>query len=157
MHTFGSNGFFEVDFKINSYNDLTNGLVSFIVRSNSAEDRVVAVYQFSDRKWYLKERNGAYKQSGDKVSVPNPSVTKGVSAAINYSGWNRVRLESNGSTVSLYVNGTPLLSANSFEHLNYGRVGMEVRYADVYFDNVVFRGDGEGRVHDGVKEVGGMR
>ena len=49
--------------------------------------------------------------------------------------------------VNLYVNGALLLSSNAIEHKNYGRVGMEVRYADVSFDNTVYRGDGEGRVH----------
>lgn len=156
LHTFGSNVQFEADFLVVRHNTDPKARLSFVVRENSNKDRVEINYDFAARQWEVREWTGVVEARSDGKLAHNPSRLLATTAAALPSGWNHLEIRVVQTNLIARLNGYELLTAIKLEQLGYGRVGFRVRYADVMFDNIEYAGDGEGRVHDGVKEIGGM-
>lgn len=156
LHTFGSNVQLDVDFQVVNHAKDPKAQLSFLLRANSDKDRIELSYQFSTRQWEVRERTGIVEKRGDGKLVNNPSRLLATTVAPLPKGWNHLEIEVIQTTLIAKLNAEELLTAIKLEHLNFGRVGFEVRNARVMFDNVTYAGDGEGRVHDGVKEIGNM-
>jgi len=156
LHTFGSNVQLEADVRVLRHAERKGARLTFLLRHNSDRDRVEVTYGFGTGLWEVRERCGVVKKLRDKQLVNNPSRLLAIAAAPLPEGWNRVALTLVEGTLVATLNGQRLLEAKKLEHTSYGRAGFEVRHADVQIDDVKYQGDGEGRVHDGVKELGGM-
>lgn len=141
LHVHGRDVAFESKVQVNSYN-AASGALTFIVRGNNSDSsRITAQYTFSDQQWRLIEQDSA------SASVYT-RATSGVAPLP--AGWNLVHVDVSGSTVSLTVNGSPVISASNFVHDSWGRVGLQAKYVDAYFDDVAYTGDG--RAEKGVGE-----
>lgn len=156
LHTFGSNVRFEVDVNVVRASQNPKAQLSFLVRHNSDRDRLEVTYSFGSGQWEIRERTGIVKKRKDGKLINNPSRLLATTVAPLPKGWNHLEITAVQSTLIVLRNGHELMTAVKLENLNYGRVGFEVRHAEVMFDNVAYSGDGEGRVHDGVKEIGNM-
>lgn len=156
LHTFGSNVRFEADVNVVRHSPSPKAQLMFLVRHNSDKDRLEITYNFAERQWEIRERTGIVKLRADGKLINNPSRLLATTDTPLPAGWNHLEIQTVQSTLVARLNGAELLTAIKLENLNFGRVGFEVRYADVMFDNVAYSGDGEGRVHDGVKEIGNM-
>lgn len=155
LHTFGSNIQLEADVLVVRSSARPQAQLSVLARTNSDRDRIELTYSFASRAWELRERTGIRKVRDGKL-INNPSRLLATTEAPLPIGWNHIEITAVQRTLIAKLNGRELLSAANVEHLSYGRVGFEVRYAEVMFDDVAYSGDGEGRVHDGVKEIGNM-
>jgi hypothetical protein len=155
LHTFGSNVQFDADVLLTRQTANPQAKFSFLVRCNSDRDRIEITYNIARHEWEARERTGIRKLRKDKL-INNPSRLLATTEAALPLGWNHLEITVVQTTLIAKLNGHELLTARNLEHLNYGRVGFEVRSAEVMFDDVAYSGDGEGRVHDGVKEIGDM-
>lgn len=156
LHTFGSNVQVGLDFRVTRHRDDPQARLSFLLRANSDKDRIELTYDFAARLWEARERTGIVEKNAADKLANNPSRLLATTAAALPQGWNRLEIRLVQTTLIAVLNGQELMTAIKLEHLSYGRVGFEVRYADVMLDNFEYLGDGEGRVHDGIKELGGM-
>jgi hypothetical protein len=156
LHTFGSNVQFEADVFVVKPSDNPKAKLKLLVRHNSDRDRIEVTYHFGEQQWEIREKTGAVKPRRDGKLINNPSRLLASTDKPLPAGWNRIEIVAVQSTVIVKLNGRELMTAVKVEHLNYGKVGVEVQYAEVMFDNFEYSGDGEGRVHDGIKEIGNM-
>ncbi|MFA5858701.1 MAG: sialidase family protein [Elusimicrobiota bacterium] len=145
LHVFARDVKFESKFKVNSSNTTT--ILSFHVRRNDDNSYLYASYSYSDQKWRIVERISLL----DTVNI----IAVSSSSTPLVVGWHTARIIAVGNKVSLYLDdiNSPLLSGKTMKP-GLGRVGLEVKNGDVFFDDVVY--SGEGRVNKGVKEIGGF-
>jgi hypothetical protein len=156
LHSFGSNVQLEAAFRVVRRAQHPGAQVSFILRENSDWDRVELTYRFASGLWEVRERTGVVKKLAEKQLVRNPSRLNALATAPLAEGWHQLALNLVEGNLVAVLDGQRLLEAKKLELQRYGRVGFEVRHAEVQFDDVTYMGDGEGRVHDGIKEIGGM-
>lgn len=156
LHTFGSNVQLEAAFRVVRRSDKPGARITFIVRENSDWDRIELTYGVEAGLWEVRERTGVVKKVVDDRVERNPSRLIAVASTPLGEGWHHIALTLAGDDLVAVLDGQRLLEAKGLELTRYGRVGVEVRQAEVLFDDVKYLGDGEGRVHDGVKEIGGM-
>ena len=156
LHTFSSNVVYSGDFRVVQHGNHEESQVTFVVRGNSAEDRVIVAYMFNKGRWELKERNGLVREISTNNVVENPSRLLTTADWQPDDKWHHIEVNTVDDEILVWLDDAPLMSATGLQHLSYGRTGVEVRWAHVHIDNIYLEGDGEGRVHDGVKEIGGM-
>ncbi|WP_164821730.1 sialidase family protein [Paenibacillus koleovorans] len=145
LHVFSRDVSFQSMFKVNASHSGT--VLYFHIRRNEDDAYLYASYSFADQKWRLIEKNSLI-DSQNVIAISS-------SASPLSSGWHTAKITAVDDEVQFFLDGeqTPLLKGTTSK-AGLGRVGLEVKNGDVFFDEVRYAG--EGRVNDGIKEIGGF-
>ncbi|MEL6338914.1 MAG: sialidase family protein, partial [Myxococcota bacterium] len=104
----------------------------FNIRRNHEESRVVLEYDFDAEVWRLVER--------ESIDTP-AAVLDSRSAPLALDQWHTATIHASDSHVSLVVDGRLALLATNVSVLNHGRLGVQVKHAEVLIDDVSYVGD----------------
>lgn len=136
LHVFEKNISFEAKLKYTAA--ASNASMGILTRYVAANAYIKAGYDFANSVWYIEYREG------DDFYIARVASQ---SATLTKDKWYTVKCVTDGNTVTLYVDGSPIVSATGIHHITPGKTGVYAQNAEVSADDVtVILLSGQGKV-----------